>query len=145
MRLHSNFLETSDFYRAARTAGVSFTRFETKGSRKRDRAFDVILTGTSPRNQNFGGEDKAATWDEWGVFLGVLFGIDPEAVTPYYSCGADFHWQTGNRFFWIRPAHQRHRQHRWEWSGRAATGAYTVHECKCGALMRRGDFAAVSA
>jgi len=141
MRMHTSFLETSDLYRAARIAGVGFTRLETKGSRKRERAFDVILTGSSPRNQNFGGEDKAATWDEWGVFLGVLFGIDPNAVTPYYSCGEDYHWQTANRFVTPLPVSERHTQHRWEFSGRAATGAYAVHECKCGALMRRGNFA----
>jgi len=138
VRFHSSFLEDSDFRRAARTAGVGFTRFDLKGSRSRDRAWDIILTGSSSRNQNMGGEDKAATWDEWGVFLGALFNLDPTAVVPkVYEGGEHYHWSTGNRF--LRPlSHEmRHRQHKWEWTGRNVTGAYTVHECQCGALMRR--------
>ena len=146
MHIHSDFLEPTDFRRARRAAGVGFTRFDVKGSRSRDRRFDVILTGSSPRNQNMGGEDKAATWDEWGVFLGVLFDIDPAAHCGKhsYQSGPHFHWATGNRYAAPLPAVVRHRQHKWEWTGRNVTGSYTVNECQCGALMRRllnGTFA----
>lgn len=146
MHLHSDFLIHSDLNRARRIAGVGFTRLEEKGSRSRDRQFDIILTGSSPRNQNMGGPDKAATWDEWGIFLGVLFNIDPAAHTAKhgYESGPHFHWSTGNRFAHPLTPKARHGQHHWEWAGHTATGSYTVHECECGALMRRmlsGSFA----
>jgi len=148
MRIHSDFLEEADVRKAARLAGVRFTRFGLHGSRKRrdGGAFDVILTGSSPRRQN-GGSDYAATWDEWLVFLGTLYSLDPKMVTPYYEDADHFHWSTGNRFHGFTLADQHVAGHRWEWAGDTATGSYAVHECKCGAIRRflhRGTFADLS-
>jgi len=138
MRIHSDSIESLEVRKAARLAGVQFTRFSLHGSRSREAAFDVILTGSSPRNQNFsrGDADKAATWDEWGHFLGTLFALDPAMVTPYYSCADDFHWQTGARFHDFDLSTQHAAGHRWCYSGDSVTGSYSVHECKCGAIRR---------
>lgn len=101
MRIHSDTLTNADVYDAARTARVSFDRWEGKGSRKRDHAFDVTLFGESrrrPNNRQQHTDDYAATWDQWGVFLAVLFDRDPNMVTPYYADADEFHARTGDRF-----------------------------------------------
>jgi hypothetical protein len=135
VKIHSNTLTDADLYTAARQAGVGFTDIEARGSRSRARAWDVILTGHSSRRQNFG-TDYAATWDEWGIFLGHLFTVDPEMTATYYSSADEFHWMTGDRFRTLTHAEQ-HKQHTWKHQGVSVTGSYTVHECKCGAITRR--------
>jgi len=136
MRIHSDFIEDLDVRKAARRASVDFTRFDLKGSRSRDHAFDVILTGSSSRNQNMGGPDKAATWDEWGIFLGTLFALDPAMVTPYYESADHFDWATGGRYRDGVLRGEAHQNHKWEWTGSSAGGNYFVHECQCGAIRR---------
>lgn len=103
MRIHSDSLYLSDLMDAARIARVFFDRIEEKGSRSREHAFDVTLTGESRRRPNGGNrgantDDYAATWDQWGVFLSVLFDRDPAMVTPYYADADDFHHRTAHRF-----------------------------------------------
>jgi hypothetical protein len=128
MRIHSDFIEEVDVRKAARLAGVQFTRFGLHGSRKREHAFDVILTGSSPRRQNQG-EDYAATWDEWGSFLGYLFALDANAWTQQYTSGAHFDWATDGQYRnGVLPV--RHASHRWEYAGGMAS------ECQCGAVRR---------
>jgi hypothetical protein len=152
MRIHSDSLDSLEIRKAARIAGVSFTRFDLKGSRSHEAAFDVILTGASSRHQN-GGPDKAATWDQWGIFLGTLFSVDAEMVCgtvkhPVYTSADNFHWTTANRFRDITPAdYVLGHNHRWQFTGEAVTGAYSVHECRsqdCLATIRYGDWARVS-
>lgn len=140
MRFHTDRITTADLYRAAERAGVGFTRLEEHGSRKRDHAFDFILTGSSPRRQNTRGmtDDHAATWDEWGIFLNDLFAVDPNAWTESYHSAEHFIWATGNRYLGFGRLDQ-HINHKWEFSGRSATGAYMVHECACGAIRRFTD------
>lgn len=116
MRIHTSFLTSQDLYAAASKAGVSFTKLEEKGSRSAARAFEVILTGSSSRNQNMGGTDKAATWDEWGVFLYALYSADDTVSSPYYSNLSDFNFQTGHRFEYFTPE-DAHKQHHWEHDG----------------------------
>jgi len=144
MRIHSDSLDELEVRKAARLAGISFTRFSLSGSRSRATAFDVILTGSSPRRQN-GGDDMAATWDEWGMFLGTLFGIDPAMhAGPKrggYESAEHFHWMTGHRFVNFNLADNHISGHNWQWSGDSVTGSYYMHECGgkngCGAIMRR--------
>jgi len=135
MRIHSDSIEELDIRKAARRAGIGFTRFSLHGSRKRAAAFDVIMTGSSPRRQNQG-EDMAATWDEWGVFLSTLFGLDEHMVTPYYEDAEHFHWMTGGRFVDFDLSTQHAAGHRWQWQGTSMTGTYSVASCKCGATQR---------
>lgn len=103
MRIHSDKVTLSDITEAERFATrnspgvdpVIATRWTEHGSRKRTRAWDVILTGSNSRRQN-GGPDQAATWDEWGWFLAHLFTVDPNAVAGPYKGSEDFHRKTAN-------------------------------------------------
>ena len=98
MKIHSDALDENEIRKAARLAGVSFTRFEIGNSRTREQRFDIILTGSSSRTQNFGGTDQAATWDEWGIFLGILYALDPQAHSERYASLDHFTWTTGGRY-----------------------------------------------
>lgn len=133
MRIHTD-LNERDIRAAAIVAGVSFTRFETHGSRKRARAFDVILTGSSTRKQN-GGDEYAATWDEWGVFLGVLYVADPMMNATYYENAEHFEWSTCGRFNGDEPF-THCPNHKWAFAGEPC-----AFECtKCGATKRHGKW-----
>lgn len=119
MRIHTDTLTTGDFYDAARKAGVTIDRNSMHGSRSRVRAFDFILSGSSNRRQNFGGDGQAATWDEWGVFLSWLFAVDPSATTQPYDGLAEFERKTFSRFSEgdvpvDMPVHHG-KNHRWEY------------------------------
>lgn len=137
MILHT-MLTDGQIYFAADRAGVSLARMIRRGSRKADHAFDVILSGSGARRSQYATQDvPAATWDEWGIFLAEVYRRDDKADATYYSNAVDFHWQTGDRFRTLTPA-QQHGLHRWVYEGRAATGSYSVYECRCGALKRVG-------
>jgi hypothetical protein len=109
MRIHTDTLRHVDLWDAARLARVEM-EVTKHGSKSRDHAFEVHLTGESKRRPNRrgkGGPDEyAATWDQWGVFLSVLFDADdgrtfePSApmTCTYYSDRAEFDRRTGNRF-----------------------------------------------
>lgn len=145
MRIHTDTLTASDLQAAAQLAGVTLS-YSNHGSRSHRGAVDVTLSGSSGRMPNTGnrgaasyGSSPAATWDEWGIFLGELFRRDPDAVAPrVYFSGEHFRWATGARFDTLTPADQ-HKRHRWQYNGESVTGAYSVHECKCGALLRRAS------
>lgn len=104
MRIHSDHITTGDIYTAARFARVDVVDLGEHGSRKRDHAFDVKLEGESRRRPNGGASGRdyasgyAATWDQWGVFLAILFDIDPGMVTPYYGDRSEFQHRTAERF-----------------------------------------------
>lgn len=101
MRIHTDNLTATHLYSAAL---ISRARLDLTmhGSKSRARAFEVRLTGESRRRPNSGtrgaGDDYAATWDQWGVFLAVLFEADPDMVVPYYASPEDYAAQTGDRF-----------------------------------------------
>jgi hypothetical protein len=106
MRIHSDTLTSLDLFEAARISRTELT-YEFHGSRSRTRSVDVHLTGESKRRPNDRGRhlshEYAATWDQWGVFLAVLFDRDPDmlcgtAKRPAYADRADFHFKTSDRF-----------------------------------------------
>ena len=135
MRLHT--YATEDTIRdAAAKAGATLERFTRHGSRSRDHAFEVILSGDGRRGGQWaGGDTKSATWDQWGIFLNHIYEVDQTMKCWAYEDADDFHWKTGERFKSLKLADQ-HIQHRWDYRGRAVTGAYWVRECKCGAVSR---------
>lgn len=104
MRIHSDHLTTSDIYTAARHARVDVVNLTEHGSRSRDHAFNVNLEGESRRRPNGGTYGRgyasgyAATWDQWGVFLAILFDIDPGAVCWAYDGRDAFLAKTCERF-----------------------------------------------
>lgn len=130
MRFHSDLLTTTDVYAAASAARVSFYKLDEKRSRSRNRAWDLRLEGhVSNRLLNFGdGYSTAATWDEWGIFLNVLFERDPLAHCDYYRGQEDFRIATGCRFDDLEPKDQ-HPNHKFDWTGEPGLA------CKCGATM----------
>lgn len=109
MRLHTNVLTYGDVVNAARAAGVIW-KITEQGSRSHARSFDVSLRGDSRRDAMFAwkvdhiGGTKAATWDQWGVFFGALYRLDPYMVAggtkkrPHYADNTDFQLRTFARF-----------------------------------------------
>jgi len=141
MRLHSDILTRTDIREATRAFGMTGVRVEITdhGSRARERAFEVHLTGTSPRRPNSGSatgpnqDDYAATWDEWGMFFAALFEVDPNMIAgspgqPAYANANAFHAATEWRFTGLT-ASQQHRSHKW-----VPLGDH-VFECACGAVQ----------
>lgn len=127
MRIHLNLgpsIARATIYSAAANAGVYLERYERHGSRTHTCAVEVILSGDSPHRINSPefGHENAASWDQWGIFLAVIYAADPSARSWAYSSDEDFHRQTGGRFNPGYPGHvdsQRHPEyrrtsHRWE-------------------------------
>ena len=115
MRIHvSRNVSADAIHDAIRAAGAHAEVLSEHGSRKRDHAFEVKLTGNSNRRPNggtYGARDAyAATWDQWGVFINAVFDADPDATMTYYTDAADFHYRTGARFAegWPADAHGDH-------------------------------------
>lgn len=109
MRIYTNEATWSTLSDAARKAGVTFDREKSftprtpKGQEPEfESGFDIILSGDSRRHQN-GGQNKAATWDQWGVFLSWILHVDNDAKIgpvkyPYYDGLDDFNHKTDGRF-----------------------------------------------
>lgn len=145
----------------ASITGVGLSALTEHGSRTHDRALEVQLSGDSSRCPAAMDDwsDKAATWDQWGLFLSALFEVDPAArvggaKSPIYIDRDHFHWSTGGRYLgapdddgvrgvdaptgtFLTSGKGYHRQHRWTSGGSSVTGAYYVSECACGAIARR--------
>lgn len=143
MRIHSSVLSSEDIYAAAKLAGVGLHRMAPHGSRSRSRSFDVILEGDGKSSGNSGrwgasGDYRAATWDQWGVFLGEVFRRDPAAMVPRVYLSADhFNWATADRFRKAETPADTHVRHRWNYDGTSPMGYYTVQHCqKCSAVTR---------
>lgn len=141
MKLHTDTLRYADLLEAASNAGSGVNVDGTlKGSRSKDHAYDVSLTGTSTRRPNSGrsgaSDDYAATWDEWGMFFAHLYSVDPGMTCWAYDSEDDFHFKTGARFHALIPS-QQCKNHKWDYQGTAATGSYSVQICrKCEAIKR---------
>lgn len=135
MRIHTA-LDEGTIRQAIRAAGCTVERLNRHGSRSHAGSFDVILSGSSPRQGQAGGY-MAATWDEWGVFLAAIFARDPRAkCSGAYLDAGHFAWATGGRYGPTFELSGQHRLHRWQWTGQVVTRTYTVHECECGAVRR---------
>lgn len=129
MKLHSDILTMTDIAVATRAHGMTGVYADTEfaGSRSREFAFVVHLTGTSSRRPNGGtrgadhSDDYAATWDEWGMFLAALYRVDPQMLAggsagrPTYASAEAFHAATGDRFETLTAPYQHGAGgHQWE-------------------------------
>lgn len=95
---------------AATPADVFLTDTEFKGSRTHANKIRVHLAadhnvtadGVVRRRTNSGnrgaGGYYAATYDEWGWFLAVVFDADPTAKCEYYANRDDFHAKTNGKY-----------------------------------------------
>lgn len=125
MRLHTDTLTSKDLW-AALLPGMGFdSDLFQYGSRSRDHAFEVRLTGSGYRvntGTHGAGYIMGATWDEWGAFMAALYVKDPLAQWgggrhPQYRNATDFHYQTAGRFL-VQPGvlpHDTHRRHTWDY------------------------------
>jgi hypothetical protein len=89
------------------------------GSKSRDRAFEVQLgtwdqTSGPTKSRHFKntgtyGADRvwAATYDEWGHFLALVFLCDRNATAGPYKGHDDFHAKTHDAYLTITDEHQR--------------------------------------
>lgn len=114
MRIHADLLTPDAIYAAlgrlrdsGRVGGIFLMRNEEAGSRSRRRSIDVKLSSyasqlpdgkTCRRWANSGrhgaSEWRAATYDEWGLFIAELFRLDPTARIGQYEGASDFQRQT---------------------------------------------------
>ena len=142
MRLHTDKITRHDLQAAAFATGVILHEVTEHGSRSKDHALNFYLEGDSNHDSN-GRWHKAATWDQWGMFIANLYRIEYGAVfgpkNGGYRDASDFHWQTANRFKGaVLP--DSHRQHKWvyDYTASRAFSGITVHYCNgCTAQMKR--------
>jgi hypothetical protein len=133
MKLHTDKITRADLYNAARYAGVSLNEVTEQGSRSRAGGFQVYLEGSSNHQSN-GRPHKAATWDEWGIFMAYLYEIDPVAMWGNKSWGysdvEDFNRKTQDRFTKGIP-YDLHTQHKWSYDYQRSRGfgGQVYHNC----------------
>lgn len=112
MRIHSDTLTREDLGgMLSDLAGVYFDHVSTHGSRKRARGIEVRLIGNSPY-LNMAKTDKAATWDEWGVFMARVFDKDADALIGGETLAA-FDARTNYRFDADGLPSDTHPRHKW--------------------------------
>lgn len=109
MRIHTS-LTYRQMWEVAKASGapIDLEVLQEYGSRTHERAFEVGLSGSGGRPNSgkygAGGDYQAATWDEWGAFLGALYDADINARCggsvrrPVYRDAEHFHFKTGSRF-----------------------------------------------
>lgn len=109
MRIHTDKLTFTEVHLAVLSRDGLYPELASKGSRKRDHAFELGIeaepgedehglnrsfarnSGTMGAAQGYG---QAATWIEWGDILADLFKIDPDAICGPYNGRSDFVIQT---------------------------------------------------
>lgn len=134
MRIHTSAIYDKDIYNAASSAGVIIVGMTSHGSRKRARAYEVKLTGSSNR-RTADGQNNAALWDEWGNFISALYEIDSNAIIGNYFSARDFHLSTDSRY----PIARENvcRTHKWNYDNVSRDLPYSVFSCgKCDAIRR---------
>ena len=84
MRLYSDTLTREDILEAAKAAGVYIWEWnEIKRARVRRQGWNIYLSGSSSYRSQATGE-KAATWDEHGIFMAALYRKDPKLRIAFY-------------------------------------------------------------
>lgn len=140
MKIHGDNLTTDIIENAAARAGVRVIKMDHRGSKTRQHAYEIALSGRGVHGGMYGNLDyPTALWDEWGIALAAIFEADPTAhAGKVYESADHFHWVTGDRFRTLTPSDV-HLRHNWlsgDAAGRSATGSYYVRSCKCGAVHR---------
>lgn len=112
MKIYSHTLTAQDVHHAVN--GIDHVWIDDSGVRcftARDgrKGFEVYLEGYGDRHTRARNlrEGKAATWDDWGVFIERLFKIDPNAQIAHYNGRSNFiettsrYQPTGARAPWL--------------------------------------------
>lgn len=119
MRLHSDTLTPKEIRTAvAAVDGVSIGGLTSHGSRSRNAAWELNLTGHGRSGGQWGNHSDrpTASWDDWGMVLHRLFDADPRMIVgtpgrPTYDGRDDFHAETVDRYRTLTPD-QAHHQHK---------------------------------
>lgn len=129
MHIHSDLLSATDIYSAAMMSDAATEQMDEKGSRSRARKFVVLLSGNSTRNA-MKNTFKAATFDQWGIFLGILFEKDENMIAGNYKNKEDFDRKTFLRYddSADRMTMDKYHNHKWTFSGTYSGSA--VQQCK---------------
>lgn len=106
MKVYSDTLDRNDLYEAAHgTPGVQITSTKMNRPRIRARGWAVTLTcPSSNRHQNSGTHDaatwmpSAASWDQYGQWMALVFERDPDARIAEYDGREAFHRATKNKY-----------------------------------------------
>lgn len=116
MKIHTDNLTSADLHGALQVTGLSARGVyldwdrpvSVHGSRSRHHRLDFYLIADDSHGRRYcnsgnhgAGYNRAATYYEWGAFLGELFHRDPTAIVGPYSDPADFcdkaaAWQPSN-------------------------------------------------
>lgn len=145
MRYHTFTVKYEDITKVARDLGLRLEVLREHGSRTHDQAFEIVLSGSSSRRSQAGnGQYPAATWDEWGAFMGALYLMDPDARWGTKSWGyddsADFDRKTCGRFRSGQIPADTHPQHKWQYDYEKSSPLSDIarHYCtKCSARTER--------
>lgn len=114
MRIHTDRLTDGELcYQLACVSPWLRLESTRHGSRKRNHAFEVSITycgekvkgdGRGRTNAGTSGYNfdrpYAATWDEWGEWLALLFELDPDMIAGPYDGRDDFYAQTAESVKW---------------------------------------------
>lgn len=105
MRIHVMTATDADIREAIRYAEresghpVRAIRFAPYNSRTHTRAVDVVLSGSARHRSQADRTEFAATYDEWGWFLGSLYSFDPDVKCGnVYADSEDFRRKTHGKF-----------------------------------------------
>jgi hypothetical protein len=88
MRIYSDILTKEDLYRElGDMPDVLLEHCRPFSSRSTRYGYEVYLEGLGGRHKRHrnGREGKAATWDDYGVWMARLFAIDPNARIAHYN------------------------------------------------------------
>jgi hypothetical protein len=115
MIIRSNQIQREHIGRAARLAGVNFQNTYSHDGyfepireftpRRYQFGYEVFLTGSSPYAAAHDQTEKAATWDEWGVFIDALYTVDPAAQIGHYTGREHFRRTTRSERDRVRAYH----------------------------------------
>lgn len=118
MWIHSDKITPIAIHRATASHGMSGVHAQVDAiarSRSHGTKYSVSLTGNSNHRPGFAkgyGDDYAATWDEWGMFIEALFQVDPAARIGIYPDHETFREVTFLRFDALTPLFS-HKMHKW--------------------------------
>lgn len=93
MKIRSNHITRNDIRDAAQTIpSVLHEVRQTFQPRNFNYGYDVVLFSSRLEGRPSAGMPgwKAATWDEFGIFIDQLFAIDPDAEIAWYKGYEDF-------------------------------------------------------
>lgn len=118
MRFHTNSINAAEIHRALtdtglHAEGVRVALCEVHNSRSHRVGFEITLRAEPGRDRNGRARrnpasgvygfaqsfEKAATYDEWGIFMARLFEMEPDAKwSGAYKDASDFHKKTRYEF-----------------------------------------------